>query len=119
MTDSETPSRDFLLGVVEGFYGRPFTSEQRKELFRKIKNFGMQCYVYAPKDDYKHRGYWRELYTVEEGDHLAGKNLQRTWLLLLLSDPLNFFHSSRIDNCSKRAKHRFLLCFVTWIRYHI
>ncbi|CAO1438847.1 unnamed protein product [Diamesa hyperborea] len=72
MTDSETPSRDFLLGVVEGFYGRPFTSEQRKELFRKIKNFGMQCYVYAPKDDYKHRGYWRELYTVEEGDHLAG-----------------------------------------------
>lgn len=73
MADSETPSRDFLLGVVEGFYGRPFTSEQRKELFRKIKNFGMQCYVYAPKDDYKHRGYWRELYTVEEGDHLAGK----------------------------------------------
>lgn len=78
MTDSETPSRDFLLGVVEGFYGRPFTSEQRKELFRKIKNFGMQCYVYAPKDDYKHRGYWRELYTVEEGDHLAGKTRQQT-----------------------------------------
>lgn len=31
----------------------------------------MNCYVYAPKDDYKHRAYWRELYTVEETDHLT------------------------------------------------
>src|SRR5690606_32528165 len=23
-----------------------------------------------PKDDFKHRAYWRELYTVEEADHL-------------------------------------------------
>ena len=34
----------------------------------------MQCnvrsYLYAPKDDCKHRAYWRELYTVEEADHL-------------------------------------------------
>lgn len=28
-------------------------------------------YVYAPKDDYKHRAYWRELYTVEEAEHLT------------------------------------------------
>ena len=27
-------------------------------------------YLYAPKDDCKHRAYWRELYTVEEADHL-------------------------------------------------
>lgn len=32
----------------------------------------MNSYVYAPKDDYKHRAYWRELYTVEEADHLSG-----------------------------------------------
>lgn len=31
----------------------------------------MNSYVYAPKDDYKHRAYWRELYTVEEADHLT------------------------------------------------
>lgn len=31
----------------------------------------MDSYVYAPKDDYKHRAYWRELYTVEEADHLT------------------------------------------------
>lgn len=31
----------------------------------------MNSYLYAPKDDYKHRAYWRELYTVEEADHLS------------------------------------------------
>ncbi|CAN7977577.1 unnamed protein product, partial [Ixodes persulcatus] len=27
--------------------------------------------MYAPKDDFKHRAYWRELYTVEEAEHLT------------------------------------------------
>ncbi|KXJ69568.1 hypothetical protein RP20_CCG026572 [Aedes albopictus] len=62
----------FICGVVEGFYGRPWTTEQRKDLFRKLKQWGMDSYIYAPKDDYKHRAYWRELYTVEEADHLTG-----------------------------------------------
>lgn len=38
----------------------------------RLKRLGMDSYVYAPKDDYKHRAYWRELYTVEEADHLSG-----------------------------------------------
>jgi protein O-GlcNAcase/histone acetyltransferase len=37
-----------------------------------MKKWGMDSYLYAPKDDYKHRAYWRELYTVEEADHLTG-----------------------------------------------
>ncbi|XP_055523311.1 protein O-GlcNAcase [Wyeomyia smithii] len=72
-TGSESECRNsFICGVVEGFYGRPWTTEQRKDLFRKMKQWGMDSYVYAPKDDYKHRAYWRELYTVEEADHLTG-----------------------------------------------
>ncbi|XP_037952799.1 protein O-GlcNAcase [Teleopsis dalmanni] len=63
--------KNFICGVIEGFYGRPWTMEQRKDLFRKLKKWGMDSYVYAPKDDYKHRAYWRELYTVEEADHLS------------------------------------------------
>ncbi len=31
----------------------------------------MTTYLYAPKDDCKHRMYWRDLYTVEEADHLT------------------------------------------------
>ena len=28
---------DLLVGVVEGFYGRPWTTEQRKDLFTKMQ----------------------------------------------------------------------------------
>lgn len=70
--NTDEGSKKFMLGVVEGFYGRPFTSEQRKDLFKKLKKCGHCMYVYAPKDDYKHRASWRELYTVEEGEHLEG-----------------------------------------------
>ncbi|XP_060650995.1 protein O-GlcNAcase [Drosophila nasuta] len=68
---SPDQQRQFICGVIEGFYGRPWTTEQRKDLFRKLKKMGMDSYMYAPKDDYKHRAYWRELYTVEEADHLS------------------------------------------------
>ncbi|XP_034188044.1 O-GlcNAcase isoform X2 [Osmia lignaria lignaria] len=67
-----TKNGNFICGVVEGFYGRPWTTEQRKDLFQKLKKWGMDSYLYAPKDDYKHRAYWRDLYTVEEAEHLTG-----------------------------------------------
>ncbi|ETE69126.1 Bifunctional protein NCOAT [Ophiophagus hannah] len=59
-------ARRFLCGVVEGFYGRPWVMEQRKELFRRLQKWGLNTYLYAPKDDYKHRMFWREMYSVEE-----------------------------------------------------
>lgn len=31
--DQKKPA--FICGVIEGFYGRPWTTEQRKDLFRK------------------------------------------------------------------------------------
>lgn len=36
-----------------------------------MKKWGMDSFLYAPKDDYKHRAYWRELYSVEEAEHLT------------------------------------------------
>ncbi|KAK9501522.1 hypothetical protein O3M35_012229 [Rhynocoris fuscipes] len=71
INNMNTKNGNFICGVVEGFYGRPWTSEQRKELFQKLKKWGMNSYVYAPKDDSKHRANWRDLYTVEEADHLT------------------------------------------------
>jgi len=32
----------------------------------RMQRFGMNTYLYAPKDDYKHRLEWRELYTEQE-----------------------------------------------------
>ncbi|KAK0083408.1 hypothetical protein PV325_008833 [Microctonus aethiopoides] len=71
-SNTNTKNGNFICGVVEGFYGRPWTTEQRKDLFQKMKKWGMDSYLYAPKDDYKHRAYWRDLYTVEEAEHLTG-----------------------------------------------
>ncbi|KAM9856853.1 protein O-GlcNAcase [Aulostomus maculatus] len=63
-------TRRFISGVVEGFYGRPWTMEQRTELFKREQKWGLNTYLYAPKDDYKHRMYWRDLYTPEEAEQL-------------------------------------------------
>uniref|UniRef100_A0A4W4GG85 Protein O-GlcNAcase n=1 Tax=Electrophorus electricus TaxID=8005 RepID=A0A4W4GG85_ELEEL len=56
--------------TVNSFYGRPWTMEQRKELFRRQHKWGLNTYLYAPKDDYKHRMFWREMYSVEEAEQL-------------------------------------------------
>uniref|UniRef100_A0A8C1RI27 protein O-GlcNAcase n=1 Tax=Cyprinus carpio TaxID=7962 RepID=A0A8C1RI27_CYPCA len=66
-----TGRKKFITGVVEGFYGRPWTMEQRKELFRRQQKWGLNTYLYAPKDDYKHRMFWREMYSVEEAEQLT------------------------------------------------
>nr|XP_046261582.1 protein O-GlcNAcase isoform X1 [Scatophagus argus] len=63
--------RRFISGVVEGFYGRPWTMEQRTDLFKREQKWGLNTYLYAPKDDYKHRMYWRDLYTAEETEQLV------------------------------------------------
>ncbi len=49
-------------GVVEGFYGTPWTPEQRVDLIRFMGEFGLKHYVYAPKDDPLHRNRWSEPY---------------------------------------------------------
>jgi hypothetical protein len=63
-------AQDFLCGVVEGFYGRPWTHAQRLELFRNLRSWGMNAYMYGPKDDIKLRARWRELYTSQEAARL-------------------------------------------------
>lgn len=57
---------DFLGGVVEGFYGQPWTHDQRLSLFDQMVGWGLNTYFYAPKDDLKHRAAWRESYDADE-----------------------------------------------------
>lgn len=49
-------------GIVEGYYGRPYTHAERLELVDRMVGWGMNTYVYAPKDDPLHRERWREPY---------------------------------------------------------
>ena len=36
-----------------------------------MSRWGLNSYLYAPKDDDKHRAYWREMYSLEEADRLS------------------------------------------------
>ncbi len=57
-------------GVVEGFYGKPYTHEQRLELFTYLKEVRMNSYLYAPKDDLYHREKWRLPYSPEADERI-------------------------------------------------
>ena len=53
-------------GVIEGFYGKPFSHEERMDLLGFLGQHGFDCYVYAPKDDPRHREQWRDPYPEGE-----------------------------------------------------
>src|SRR5436190_517056 len=61
----------FPAGVIEGFYGKPWTQAERFELFDWMSNWGLNTYLYAPKDDLKHRSIWREPYSASEKESLT------------------------------------------------
>ncbi|MCB0907986.1 MAG: beta-N-acetylglucosaminidase domain-containing protein [Nocardioidaceae bacterium] len=46
-------------GVIEGFYGRPWSPSQRLEMVEFIAARGMTTFVYGPKDDPALRRDWR------------------------------------------------------------
>jgi len=56
-----------MVGVVEGFYGTPWTHDARLDMVRFLGEIGMNAYIYAPKDDPLHRQRWRDHY---DGDQL-------------------------------------------------
>ena len=62
---SDYPDTEFR-GYVEGFYGFPWTTEERASLFEDTSKYKMTTYIYAPKDDPYHRDEWRALYPDEE-----------------------------------------------------
>lgn len=58
-------------GVVEGFYGEPWSHADRLAWFDRAGGLGLDHYVYAPKDDPWHREEWREPYPADRLGSLA------------------------------------------------
>lgn len=57
-------------GIVEGFYGTPWTHEQRLDQIRFYGDNKLNLYIYAPKDDPYHREKWREPYPESEMERM-------------------------------------------------
>jgi len=53
-------------GFIEGFYGFPWSHEDRISLMRFGGEFKMNSYIFAPKDDKYHNSSWRTLYPADE-----------------------------------------------------
>jgi hyaluronoglucosaminidase len=59
------------LGIVEGFYGRPWTWDERRAVVATLAPAGYRFYLYAPKGDAHLRRQWREPYPIDTTGALA------------------------------------------------
>lgn len=74
---------DFALGLIEGFYGRQWSWDERKGMADFLGQQGYSHYIYAPKGDRNLRSAWREPCGAEWltalksfGEHCHRANLQ-------------------------------------------
>jgi hyaluronoglucosaminidase len=88
-------------GIVEGFYGRPWSHEQRLEMIRFIGERGMNRFVYAPKDDPLMRREWARAYAPHElariADLAAACGEHAVELVYCISPGLSIRYSSASD----------------------
>lgn len=58
-------------GVVEGFYGTPWSFEGRVSQLQFYGRMKMNTYIFGPKDDPYHRSpYWREPYPADQAENI-------------------------------------------------
>jgi|GEM_PF-1561641 len=95
-------------GIVEGFYGMPWSHRDRLDALRFMGRVRMNRYYYAPKDDPLHRERWRESYGGNELDRfkellrVAQENFVE--LVYAISPGLSITYSSEEDFAALRHK---------------
>ena len=58
-------------GLVEGYYGNPYSKENRMGLFEMFGRQKMNVYIYGPKDDAYHKSKWREEYPATQAAQIT------------------------------------------------
>lgn len=84
-------------GVIEGFYGIPWSFDEKMSMIEFLSEIGMDQYIYAPKDDPYHNQKWRVPYPEEELEKIKSladlsreKNIEFTWAIHPGQNPFNF-----------------------------
>lgn len=62
---------DVELGIIEGFYGKPWTWEEREATVAFLAPHGYRFYLYAPKADAFLRRHWQQDHPAATADALA------------------------------------------------
>ena len=58
-------------GLVEGYYGNPYSEADRMGLLEMFGETKMNVYIYGPKDDAYHKSKWREEYPADLGKKIT------------------------------------------------
>ncbi|HEY3315048.1 MAG TPA: protein O-GlcNAcase [Bacillota bacterium] len=103
-----TKSPFAVRGIVEGFYGQPWTQAQRLAAFDFMARVGLNTYVYAPKDDPYQRQDWRTAYPAAEVARfsalLARARGDKVDFVYSISPGLNITYSSKADRDALATK---------------
>lgn len=101
-----------LRGVIEGFYGDPWSHEERLRMLAELGVWRMNRYVYAPKDDALHRARWRDPYPDADlarlGELAAAGRAAGVDVVYALHPGLDIVHADDRDHAAIGAKLRTL-----------
>ena len=109
-------------GFIEGYYGNPWSVEDRANLMTWGGYYKLNSYFYAPKDDPKHNAEWRELYTEEEINTLikplaeAGNASKCRFVFALHPYMHNPITDSNYDESMKVMKAKFMQVIEAGVR---
>ncbi len=94
-----------MFGLIEGFYGPPWSWAARSEVLRFGHDRGLDLYLYGPKDDPLHRERWRDRYPTSELDGFAALVADDTMQVgFAISPGLSIDVSSTEDRVALAAK---------------
>lgn len=81
-------------GIIEGYYGVPYSAEVTKDIFRFMARYKMNTYMYGAKSDPYHSRFWSEPYpeTITEGQKQIGYLSQS-----MLKEITDVAHATKVD----------------------
>jgi hyaluronoglucosaminidase len=104
---SDYPSMP-LRGVIEGFYGSPWTTAERLDQLAFYGDVKANTYIYAPKDDPYHRDRWREPYPADKlaelGELVDAATAHHVRFTYAISPGTSICYSSADDRAALTAK---------------
>lgn len=98
-----------IRGIVEGYYGIPWSYEDREYLLKFGAKYKNNVFVFAPKDDPYHRDNWDELYPEDELEKISrlaklGNKLKNSFVWTIAP-----FHKNPIELSNYEEKISLLL----------
>lgn len=102
-------------GFIEGYYGNPWSNEDRAELMKFGGDYKLNQYVFAPKDDPYHNKKWRDLYPEEELAEIrelakVGNETKNRYVYALhpfMHNPVRFDNDANYENDLNVIKEKF------------